>query len=168
VTAAARERRAKDRADLRRPRHPARTQIGCAASTRERDGAGRRRLCCGGAPKRGVALGGMLTCRPPEESTCTQNGCAGRGRACLLWCGAFAGGWLGCLKVFRYHCPVVGSQNAANSLEPNTLRDTCAQTTSLAGHYRRYQEARGNRWRRRCNAATGRRVSPSAPAASPN
>jgi hypothetical protein len=42
--------------------HP-RTQLGCAGSTREREEAGRRRLFCGGAAKRGVALRGMLTYR---------------------------------------------------------------------------------------------------------
>jgi len=43
-------------------------------------------------------------------------------------------GWgrLGCLKTSRYpYCPVVGSQNAANRLESNMLRDTWAQTISI-------------------------------------
>jgi hypothetical protein len=41
--------------------------------------------------------------RCPRDHPCTQNGCAGRGRVCLLWRGAFAGGGLGCLKTACYH-----------------------------------------------------------------
>jgi hypothetical protein len=54
------------------------------ARTARGSGMVRRRLCCSGAPKRGVALSVMLTCRAPRGHACPQLGCAERGRVCFL------------------------------------------------------------------------------------